>query len=119
MSKLLILLMLLADGVASEMQLKLEQGSSGPKYTISPIFAPEPATVAFLLLNIPEESRVACFVLDGPNYYASCREVDGRKSYRLEYKGVLAGHYFATIILDKQQLPTTEIIITESGAPNG
>lgn len=90
----------------------------GPKYTVSPRFAPEPAVVAFLLLNIPDNARAACFVLDGPNYYESCREIDGRKSYRLEHKNVLAGTYQAVVVLDKLQLPFYEIIITDSGAPN-
>jgi hypothetical protein len=88
---------------------------SPPKFTVTPQFSPEPATVTFLLTNIPERARTACFVLDGSHFYGGCKDVDGRKSYRVEYRGVLGGHYQALVTVDDQQLPLQEVVITKQG----
>jgi hypothetical protein len=87
----------------------------GPQLTVSPRMGPEPTTVTFLLTNIPERSRVACFVLDGTQFYGGCKDVEGRKSYRVEYKDVRAGTYQALVTIDQQQLPVQEVIITSTG----
>lgn len=89
---------------------------STPKYTVIPNFAPAPAVVTFLLTNIPEGSRTACFILSGDNEYAGCKEVDGRKSYRVEYRNVRAGEYAAGVTLDGQLVPPVQkVIITATG----
>lgn len=87
-----------------------------PKFTVSPNFSPAPATVTFLLTNITEGSRVACFILEGDHYYGGCKEVDGRKSYRVEYRNVRAGEYAAGVTLDGQLVPPVQkVIITATG----
>jgi hypothetical protein len=87
----------------------------GPEYTVNPSFANEPATVTFLLLNIPEGARVACFALDGPNLYSSCKPLDGQHSLRVEYRDVYGGTYQTIVTVDKQQLPIKEVIIVKAG----
>jgi len=85
-----------------------------PKFSVSPRVAPEPATVTFLLMNIPQDAKVACFVLDGENHYQSCRELEGEKSYRLEHKNVFAGEYLAGVLLDEELVGNpVAVIITE------
>jgi hypothetical protein len=90
--------------------------NESPKFTITPHFAPEPAVVTFLLLNIPDKARTACFVLEGDsNHQSSCRDIDGRKSFRLEHRNVLGGTYEAFVTVDQLVLPVQNITITKVG----
>jgi hypothetical protein len=71
--------------------------------------------VTFLLTNIPEHARVACFVLDGDHFYGGCKDVEGRKSYQVQYPDVLGGTYAAAVTIDDKQLPIQEVVITKVG----
>lgn len=85
-----------------------------PKLTVSPRVTQEPATIVFLLRDIPASIKVACFVLDGPNHYQSCRELFGERSYRLEHKNVYAGEYKAGVTLDGKILqPVQDVRVIE------
>lgn len=78
----------------------LSMFSSGPKLTVYPHFATEPSNVILLLTDIPAKSGIACFALDGDNYYGGCQFIDGRRSIRIEYKDVLKGTYAAVATID-------------------
>lgn len=74
--------------------------TSGPKLQVSPHFGTAPRTVVMLLTDIPKGAELACFILDGTNYYGSCQYIDGRRSIRIEYKNVKGGEYTAAAAID-------------------
>jgi hypothetical protein len=74
--------------------------------------------VTFLLTNLPDTARVACFELDpieGGGYYLTCVDVEGRKSYRSEFKNVLGGSYVARATVDRMATPQYDVTITKTG----
>jgi hypothetical protein len=87
--------------------------SSKTKLSVSPRVAQEPATITFLLRDIPPATRSVCFILDGPNHYQSCRELTGERNIRFEHRNVLEGEYSAGVALDDKILsPAVSVIIT-------
>lgn len=68
--------------------------------------------MTFLVTNISEGMRIACFLLEGDdNERYGCVEIEGRKSLRREERNMLTDEYEATVSLDGKWLPTQHVSI--------
>lgn len=83
-----------------------------PKLQVYPRISIAPATVILTLSGIPEDARVACFVLDGDDYYSEgCTDPDGRKSIRREERDIPQGEYRAAASINGKWLPALTFIV--------
>lgn len=60
---------------------------------VTPNYAPEPSDVKFRVRGLA--APAVCFILDGPNYFGTCRETEGRANMEFTFKNVPYGRYVA------------------------
>lgn len=85
------------------------------KLSVYPRIASGPTTITLLLMEIPDGARVACFALDGTNYYGGCQDVQGRHSIQVQYKDARPGTYEAYATIDGKIVTRVTVTITGFG----